>query len=110
MGEVESNVLNMNVDIPDAFWRDLENKGLIPDFSKSAEATAVSTSETPAPLWQPHWNWSPLENKLAGRVDFCYCTDWFWRTLATARPSTGGRNMSAEVAAKRKQGLGKETT
>jgi len=38
------------------------------------------------PKWQPHWTWYPLED--CG--EFCFAGKWFWRTLATARKSSGG--------------------
>merc|ERR1719285_144707 len=45
------------------------------------------------PKWQPHWTWYPLED--CG--EFCFAGKWFWRTLATARASTGGPNSSSEI-------------
>ena len=63
---------------------------------KSNEAAGRSLASVARPPWQPQWTWLPLED--CG--EFCFSTKWFWRTLATARPSTGGPGTSADAAAK----------
>ena len=61
-----------------------------------AEADGLYTSALGAarPTWQPQWKWLPL----VGSGDFCFRTKWFWRTLATARPSMGGEGIGPEAA------------
>lgn len=66
---------------------------------QAADAPASAGSNPSRALWQPQWTWLPLE----GCGDYCFRTKWFYRTLATARPSTGGPGTSAEVAAKRQR-------
>ena len=66
---------------------------------KSNEAAGRSLASVAQPPWQPQWTWLPLED--CG--EFCFSTKWFWRTLATARPSTGGPGTSADAAAKRQR-------
>lgn len=75
-----------------------------PPAPRKQPSTLRQAAEAPAPagtnpLWQPQWTWLPLE----GCGDYCLRTKWFYRTLATARPSTGGPGTSAEVAAKRQR-------
>ena len=66
---------------------------------KSNEAAGRSLASVARPPWQPQWTWLPLED--CG--EFCFSTKWFWRTLAMARPSTGGPGTSADAAAKRQR-------
>ena len=66
---------------------------------KSNEAAGRSLASVARPPWQPQWTWLPLED--CG--EFCFSTKWFWRTLATARPATGGPGTSADAAAKRQR-------
>ena len=64
-----------------------------------SETAARPPASAARPLWQPQWSWLPLE----GCGEFCFGTKWFWRTLAMARPSTGGPGTSPEVAAQRQR-------
>ena len=66
---------------------------------KSNEAAGRSLASVARPPWQPQWTWLPLED--CG--EFCFSTKWFWRTLAMARPSTGGPGTSADAAAKQQR-------
>ena len=65
------------------------------DSGASSTAAKATTGQTRTqPVWQKQWKWYPTTDG-----EFCLCTKWFWRTLATARRSTAGMSASEASAA-----------
>jgi hypothetical protein len=64
--------------------------------AQSARREQQAKQQAKQPLWQPQWKWIPIGQ---GNSEFCFCTKWFWRTLATARPSTAGMSAAQAAAA-----------